>query len=142
MCIRDRINTLKEGDQRFKNEMVEVTDEQGNVSMQKENTYILKLINLYIYRSQFDDAIKALDVVIAENPTNADYWNVKGSLYEAQKNMDQAVECFLKAIEISPNMPEALGNLGRIYSVSYTHLDVYKRQEFPPSDKNRLIRDL
>lgn len=109
------INTLKEGDQRFKNEMVEVTDEQGNVSMQKENTYILKLINLYIYRSQFDDAIKALDVVIAENPTNADYWNVKGSLYEAQKNMDQAVECFLKAIEISPNMPEALGNLGRIY---------------------------
>ena len=36
------IKTLQEGEKLFKNEMVEVKDENGNTKMQKENTYTLK----------------------------------------------------------------------------------------------------
>lgn len=103
--------------------MVEVKDEMGNTvmdengqpKMQKENTYTLKLINLYIYSGKYDEAIATLDAILAEEPDKAEYWNVKGNLYESQKKYDQSIECFEKAIEIDPTYADALGNLGRIY---------------------------
>ena len=117
------IQTLQEGEKLFKNEMVEVKDEMGNTvmdengqpKMQKENTYTLKLINLYIYSGKYDEAIATLDAILAEEPDKAEYWNVKGNLYESQKKYDQSIECFEKAIEIDPTYADALGNLGRIY---------------------------
>lgn len=117
------IQTLQEGEKLFKNEMIEVRDEMGNPVMdengqpkkQKENTYTLKLINLYIYSGKYDDAIATLESVLADEPNNAEYWNVKGNLYESQKKYDQSIECFEKAIEIRPDYADALGNLGRIY---------------------------
>ncbi|OUN74776.1 hypothetical protein B5G10_00705 [Barnesiella sp. An55] len=117
------IKTLQEGEKLFKNEMIEVRDESGNPvmdengqpKMQKENTYTLKLINLYIYGGKYDEAIATLESVLAEEPDKAEYWNVKGNLYESQKKYDQSIECFEKAISIDPNYADALGNLGRIY---------------------------
>ena len=117
------IKTLQEGEKLFKNEMIEVRDESGNPvmdengqpKMQKENTYTLKLINLYIYGGKYDEAIATLESVLAEEPDKAEYWNVKGNLYESQKKYDQSIECFEKAISIDTNYADALGNLGRIY---------------------------
>ncbi len=109
------INTLQEGESLFKNEMVEVEDENGNKKMQKENTYTLKLINLYISSGKYDEAIAKLESLLADEPDNAEYWNVKGNLYESQKKYDQSIECFEKAIAINPAYADALGNLGRIY---------------------------
>lgn len=117
------IQTLQEGEKLFKNEMIEVRDEMGNPvmdengqpKMQKENTYTLKLINLYIYGGKYDEAIATLESVLANEPNNAEYWNVKGNLYESQKKYDQSIECFEKAIEIRPDYADALGNMGRIY---------------------------
>lgn len=117
------IKTLQEGEKLFKNEMVEVRDENGDPvmdeagqpKMQKENTYTLKLINLYIYGGKYDEAIATLESILTDDPNNAEYWNVKGNLYESQKKYDQSIECFEKAIEINPSYADALGNLGRIY---------------------------
>ncbi len=109
------ISILQEGEKLFKNEMVEVTDENGNTKMQKENTYTLKLINLYIFSDQYDKAIATLESVLTDDPTNSEYWNVKGNLYESQKKYEQSIECFEKALEINPAYADALGNLGRIY---------------------------
>lgn len=109
------IKTLQEGEKLFKNEMVEVKDENGNTKMQKENTYTLKLINLYIFSGKYDEAIATLESVLADEPNNAEYWNVKGNLYESQKKYDQSIECFEKAISINPSYADALGSIGRVY---------------------------
>ena len=109
------IKTLQEGEKLFKNEMVEVKDENGNTKMQKDNTYTLKLINLYIFSGKYDEAIATLESVLADEPNNAEYWNVKGNLYESQKKYDQSIECFEKAISINPSYADALGSIGRVY---------------------------
>ncbi len=117
------INTLEEAESIFKNTLVEtldaqgnpVKDENGNVVMRKENNYTLKLINIFIFRGEYEKAIEKLDNVLAEDPNNAEFWNVKGNLYESQKETDKAIECFEKAIQINPNYADAYGNIGRIY---------------------------
>ncbi len=116
------VNTLEEAESLFKNTLVEamdyygnpIKDENGNVIMRKENNYTLKLINIFIFRGEHDKAIDKLDKVLAEDPENAEFWNVKGNLYE-KSAPEKAVECFTKAIEINPAYADAYGNLGRIY---------------------------
>ena len=82
---------LQEGEKLFKNEMVEVKDENGNTKMQKENTYTLKLINLYIFSGKYDEAIATLESVLADEPNNAEYWNVKGNVLSTALSKRQSI---------------------------------------------------
>ncbi len=123
--LRDTVNLeniLEEAEATFKNTLVEaidnqgnpIKDENGNVVMRKENNYTLKLVNIYIFKGEYNKAIEKLDNVLAEDPENAEFWNVKGNLYE-QTNTDQAIACFEKAVQINPDYADAIGNIGRIY---------------------------
>lgn len=109
------IATLNEGNQLFGNMDVEITRRDGSTVVQKENYYILRLINIYIARNEYEKAVEAIDAVITNDPTNPEMLNVKGQLLEAQNDVEGAIACFEKALEINPNLALALGNLGRMY---------------------------
>ncbi len=115
---KDTVNliaTLQEGNELFKNELVEVENPDGTKAQVKESYYSLRLINLYIYTNQYDKAIATIDAVIDNDPMNAEFWNVKGQLYENQGNVEEAIKCFEQALSIRPEYTLALGNLGRMY---------------------------
>ncbi len=109
------IAILQEGNELFKNLDVEFQTPSGETRRQKENYYSLRLVNIYIFTNQYDKAIATLDAVIENDPSNAELWNVKGQLYETQKDVDGAIECFQKALELQPDFAIAMGNLGRMY---------------------------
>ena len=108
---QDTVNLISNSE--IAREMVEVQDRDGNPvldengkpKMQKENTYTLKLINLYIYGGRYDEAIATLETILAEDPENAEYWNVKGNLYESQRSMTNRLNAsgkHLKLILLTP----------------------------------------
>ena len=106
---------LNEGNTLFGTMDVTGTNPDGSTFTQKENYYSLRLINLYIAANEYDRAIATLNDVISNDPENPELWNVKGQLLEAQKDVDGAIACFEKALQLRPNFALALGNMGRMY---------------------------
>lgn len=64
------IATLQEGNELFKNELVEVEHPDGTKTQQKETFYSLRLVNLYIFTNQYEKALSTIDAIIASDPEN------------------------------------------------------------------------
>jgi len=82
-----------------------------------ENRFFLEsVINVYIRDGQMEEALKYLDGAIEANPTVAEYWRVKGDLYESEfKDEQNALNAFQKALEIDPEFTSAVYAIGRLY---------------------------
>jgi tetratricopeptide (TPR) repeat protein len=95
---------------------VEKTLEEGLKKFPEEKYYLLNLINTYIYSNRNEKAIEYLNTAIAQEPGNAQLYDVMGRVYESGlKDYANAETFFVKALEIEPDYIEALSNLGRIY---------------------------
>ena len=77
--------------------------------------YIKILINDFINNEKLTEAMGLLDEAIAVDPGNAEFYNVKGSLYENQKDMDQALIFYMKALELNPEYSKGQFDVGRYY---------------------------
>ena len=98
------IRSLEEGYKRFPNEFF----------------FLGNLINFYIFNGQEQKGIAYLDKAIEQDPNNAQYFNVKGSVMETLNRFDEAAVYYAKALEINPNLMLALNNMGRmIYNEAY-----------------------
>lgn len=81
----------------------------------EDSQYISILINNYINKGEFDKATEMLDKAIAANPTNAEFYDVKGTLYENKKDNETALTYFKKAIELNPEYAKGYFDVGRYY---------------------------
>lgn len=81
----------------------------------QDTQYISIMINDLINNSKFAEATALLDEAIAANPTNAEFYDVKGSLFENQGEPDKALEFFLKSIELNPDYAKGHFDVGRYY---------------------------
>lgn len=93
------LNTLKEGVQKFPNEFF----------------FLGNLINYYVQTNQTDVASKYLDEAIVKNPDNAQLYNVKGSMYEVENELDSALMYFEKSLAMADSVAEYHMSVGRIY---------------------------
>lgn len=87
--------------------------ERLGITKDTEN-FLLQMINIYIANDQINEALAYLDKVIAANP-RAEYYKVKGRLYEEIANEAEAMACFEKALELNPKMADVWSEMGRIY---------------------------
>ena len=78
-----------------------------------------------IEKQDYAAALPLLQQVTSQEPQNADAWNLLGFSNRKLGNMDQAAAAYDTALRINPAHLGALEYQG---AVSYTHLDVYKRQ--------------
>ncbi len=77
--------------------------------------YISIMINDLINKGNYAGANELLDKAISGDPQNAEFYNVKGTLYENQKDLDNAIIQYKKAIELNPEYPKGLFDVGRYY---------------------------
>ncbi|MCD8042144.1 MAG: tetratricopeptide repeat protein [Tannerellaceae bacterium] len=87
----------------------------GQAAVPEESFYLLNLINLQINQGQNEEAIASLDAAIAQDPQNAQLYDVSGRIYEGMQDFEKAEQNFQKALELDPSYTDALSNLGRIY---------------------------
>ena len=89
--------------------------EEGLKKYPGDGTILVEVINIYLNANKVDDALKYLDMAIAEDPKNASYFFAKGTLYDKLQNTEAATESYLKAIEYKEDYFDAYYNLGALY---------------------------
>lgn len=78
---------------------------------------VRKKINYYIARNETDKLMAEINAAIdadPENPDNAQYYSIRGNLYEQMKQEDKAIESYKKAIELNNESYDAHWNVGAI----------------------------
>jgi len=90
-----------------------------------EEFYSSCMINLCIESGNPSGAIYYLEYAISKHPDNAQFYDLLGQIYEAEKKWDEAIVNMKKAIEIESDNVEYLSHLGRVYF----NLGVEKRGE-------------
>ncbi len=76
---------------------------------------LVEVINVYLNANKIDDAMKYLDIAIAQDPKNASYFFAQGTLYDKLQKPDEAATSYLKAIEYKEDYFDAYYNLGALY---------------------------
>lgn len=79
----------------------------------EDANYLGFMINHYLQTKDFDKAFSMIDEAIAKNPGNAQYYVVKGILYDNQDNKAEAKNMFKKALEVDQYNAMALMQYGR-----------------------------
>lgn len=79
----------------------------------EDPNYLGFIINHYLQAQDYDKAFSMIDEAIANSPDNAQYYVVKGILYDNQDKKADAKAMFKKAIEIDENNAMAQMQYGR-----------------------------
>lgn len=89
--------------------------EEGMKIFPKESYYTLNMTNSFIQNKEYDKAIEFLNNAIAQDPKNAQLYDVMGKLYEQKEDYKKAAEFFQKSIDADPEYAEGYFDLGRTY---------------------------
>jgi tetratricopeptide (TPR) repeat protein len=93
--------------------------------------FMAQKINIYIKANKTDEAIKAIEDVIAKGGNNLElYYLNLGILHDTNKNAAKAEEAYKKALEIKPDYYEALFNLGAFYVNKDEKLKKYREFDY------------
>ncbi|MBO4813947.1 MAG: tetratricopeptide repeat protein [Muribaculaceae bacterium] len=96
-------------------EVVNVAREAYQVHGAADIQYLRILINDHLNKLQYKDATSLLDQAIKKDPTNAEYYNLKGVIIEQEKDFEAALPLYLKAIEADPYYAVGQYDVGRCY---------------------------
>lgn len=77
-----------------------------------EPSYLGFIINTYLQKKDFDNAFLTINKAIDTDPNNAQYYLIKGILYDNQDKKAEAKESFAKAIALDPENTGALTQYG------------------------------
>ena len=78
-------------------------------------TILVEVINIYLNSNKVDDALKYLNLAIEQDPKNASYYFVRGTLFDKVQNPEDATKDYLKAIELKDDYFDAYYNMGALY---------------------------
>ena len=94
----------------------EKTLEEAVALFPKDILFVTHLLKLYIESERNEKALNYINIALKLDPSNAQFCNIAGSIYETgYKDFDKAEEYFKKSIEIDGENAESQSNLGRIY---------------------------
>lgn len=101
--------------------------------------YIGLVINDYINKEDYQQAMTAIDQAIAQSPDNAQYYVIKGILMETEGINQDPTEIYKKATEIDPKNAKALYNYGRmIYNKA---VNIYDAAPNDPAEFNKIFNE-
>ncbi|MDE7459433.1 MAG: tetratricopeptide repeat protein [Muribaculaceae bacterium] len=95
--------------------------------------YLNLIINDYLIKQDYPNALKYINDAIAHEPNNPEYYVVLGVIYDTQEKRAEAKEAYNKALAADPNSAKANYYYGReIYQ------DAYEASDKGPSDASQI----
>jgi tetratricopeptide (TPR) repeat protein len=74
--------------------------------------FMLEELNMYLTAGRGKEALDKIDRAIAADPTNSNLYAVKGSILDSNKQPEQALAAYKKAVEVNPDNFDAQFNMG------------------------------
>ncbi|QIL74768.1 MULTISPECIES: tetratricopeptide repeat protein [Hymenobacter] len=74
--------------------------------------FMLEELNMYLAAGRGKEALDKIDRAIAADPTNSNLYAVKGSILDQNKQPEQALAAYRKAVEVNPDNFDAQFNMG------------------------------
>jgi hypothetical protein len=62
-------------------------------------------------------AVRMLEIITAREPSNWRAWRMLGTAYQGTKEIDKALSAYRKALDIEPDSPQVLYNVGTAYAM-------------------------
>ena len=117
--------------------LLEFASEGNKLYGNEDIQFLNQIINYYLQTEKYDEALNYLAKGIEENPTNAQYYALRGIIYDNQKETAKAHDDYAKALEINPNNGLALFYMGRnIAAVAGAEQDAYDKPDYEQFKKN------
>lgn len=112
----------------------------GNEKFGKEDpTYLNQIINYYLNTEKYAEALDYLNKGIAENPDAAQYYSLRGIIYDNQNEGGKAHADYEKALSLDPNNALALFYLGRNIALQAGGMqDAYDKDDFDQYKKKTI----
>lgn len=89
--------------------------ENGLVKYPGDETILAYMIQLLIDSDNTDEALKYLDMVLVNQPTNVKYYILKADLYNQKADTEMAIAQYKAALKVVPENQISLYNLSVIY---------------------------
>lgn len=119
------LNALKEGFEKYPS----------------DNVVLESMIQIYMDLNKSDEAMKYLEMAIAQDATVPRYFFAQGALYEKLGDEENAIETYKKTIEVDPEFFNAYYNLGALYyNKGVKQIEVAK--EVPANDNKKYEEEL
>lgn len=93
----------------------ELAKEAQQLYGDEDPNYMGYIINNYINKQQYQEAVQMIDQAIASEPNNAQYYVIKGILLETDEIAGDPKPAYEKAVQLDDHNAQALYNLGRMY---------------------------
>lgn len=87
----------------------------ARIAYPREQSLIIEELNIYLTNEEFDKAKENLALAAEQDPTNEILWFSLGSVLDNLGNADEAIEAYLKALEVKADYFDANYNLGALY---------------------------
>ena len=81
----------------------------------REQSLIIEELNIYLTNEEFDKAKENLALAAEQDPTNEILWFSLGSVLDNLGDAEEAIEAYLKALEVKSDYFDANYNLGALY---------------------------
>ena len=105
-----------------------------------DNGVLTSMIQIYLDMEKTDEAMKYLEMAIAQDPTNTTYYFAQGTLYEKMDDEENAIKTYEKALEIDPEFFNANYNLGALYyNKGVQQIEV--ANSVPPNENERYVAE-
>lgn len=119
------LNTLKEGFEKYPS----------------DNVVLESMIQIYMDMDKSGEAMKYLEMAIAQDATVPRYFFAQGALYEKLGDEENAIATYTKTIEVDPEFFNGYYNLGALYyNKGVKQIEVAK--DVPANDNKRYEEEL
>ncbi len=113
--------------------MVKIAKQALPLYGSEDPTYIRFIINDFIVKKDNANALKAIEEAIVTDPNNAEYYVIKGVIYDTQDMRTEAKAAYTEALGVNPDNASANYYFGRaLYN------DAYDAQDKGPSDVSQM----
>jgi len=89
--------------------------QDGLKEYNENGTLLVEVINIYLNSGKVNEAMKYLEIAIAQDPKNSSYYFAQGTLFDKVQKVEEATNSYLKAIEYKNDYFDAYYNLGALY---------------------------